>query len=197
MAPKVQRRLIPNGETPLVVTMGLENFEFHPEGHRSRIVHEFIRQRRDGRSWYIGVVQGAHVIKEALKASRPEMFRWRRIVLIDCRALNDPQATQHIGVHPRILDACARHKAIRDTAKVIGYGARRAMSDGVPVAYVCICKSGRHRSVAVSKGLLWVFAGHERDWRRREPLGPRMGSTDLWRSMFGVHVLPYLRPRHG
>ena len=49
MAPKVQCRLVPNGESPLVVTMGLENFEFHPEGHRSRIVHEFIRQRRDGR----------------------------------------------------------------------------------------------------------------------------------------------------
>ena len=99
-----------NNRNPLIVTLGLDNFESHPDGKPSKLLADFIKEKRGGKSYNVRLDQDANIVEEALRASRPDLFRKRRIVLVDCRPLNDPQAIKHIGTHPEILDACARHK---------------------------------------------------------------------------------------
>ena len=53
--------------------------------------------------------------------------------------------TRHIGFNPKILDATADSPAFLHIADVIGALIKEANKDGVPAAYVCFCRSGRHR----------------------------------------------------
>ena len=85
---------------------------------------DFIWEKHNGFSYGVEVVRDTHVIAGALRASRPELFKDRHNIPIDCRSLNDPQATKHIGLHPNILDACSNQRGVEAIAKSIGYSAR-------------------------------------------------------------------------
>ena len=143
----------PRRNSNLVITMGLDNFESHPKGRSTSILADYIIAEYAGQSSMVSVEDDAHVIKEALRASRPDLFKDRRIVLIDCRTLNGPRATRHIGIHPNILDATADSPAFLHMDDAIGAITKATGKDDVPAAYVCFCRSGRHRSVAVATGL--------------------------------------------
>ena len=68
----------------LVVTMGLDNFKSNPESQNTSVLVDYIMAEHAGQSSMVGVEEDGHVIKEALMASRPELFKDRRIALIDC-----------------------------------------------------------------------------------------------------------------
>ena len=84
----------------------------------------------------MSVEDDAAVIKEALRASRPDLFTGRRIALIDCRTLNDPKATRHTGIHPRILQATADNIQFENIADVIGACIKETQKGDQPAAYV-------------------------------------------------------------
>ena len=149
--------------TTMICTVGLENFETHPDGDRSTSVHDHLGQYYQGKSSGLSVDDNEYLIKEALKKSRPSLFRGRRIVLVDCRALMDPHKTGHIGLHPDILRATVKNRHFESIAKKIAGGILDAEERGLPFVIATICRSGRHRSVAVAAiiGELLHTRGHK------------------------------------
>ena len=73
--------------------------------------------------------------------------------MFDCRSVHDPTTTRHVGYNPKILEATADSPAFLRIADVIGAYIKESDKDDMPVAYVCFCRSGHHRSVAVATGL--------------------------------------------
>ena len=168
---------------PLIITLGLDNFESHPRANTSKLLADFIKEKRGGKSYNVNLDQDADIIEEAIRASRPKLFRGLRIVLIDCRSLNDPQAIKHIGTHPNILDACARHKSFNSIAETIGVGIKKAIDDDVPVCYVCVLQVWTTPKRRSQRGYFRVPRGHGRHLRLSASLGSRMAAENLRRKV--------------
>ena len=89
----------------VLCTVGLDNFVSHPDSDMTTTLRAHLDAYYRGNYHDFHVGENEYLIKEALKWSRPRLFRGRRIVLVDCRSLDDLRATEHIGWHPEILEA--------------------------------------------------------------------------------------------
>eukprot|EP00959_Pyramimonas_sp_CCMP1952_P391791 8210598-Pyramimonas_sp.AAC.1 len=88
-------------------------------------------------------------IVDALAAADEWMENVYRYVLVDTRALNDPTHTRHAGHHREILHNSVDNEHFAYNAECVG----RSLAKNASLQSVCIvsiCRSGRHRSVAVS-----------------------------------------------
>eukprot|EP00959_Pyramimonas_sp_CCMP1952_P301459 6307303-Pyramimonas_sp.AAC.1 len=77
------------------------------------------------------------------------MANYDRYVLVDTAALNDPTRTRRLGHHPNILRNLVHDEHFAGVAECV----RKALANKKSTQSVCIvaiCRSGRHRSVAVS-----------------------------------------------
>ena len=95
----------------------LENFETNPDADGSDKLSRHLAENYRGKSRNFDVKENEMLIKEALKASRPTLFRGRRIKLVDCRGLNDPKATKHLSTHPVILEATVNNPEFKKTSR--------------------------------------------------------------------------------
>eukprot|EP00959_Pyramimonas_sp_CCMP1952_P312963 6550943-Pyramimonas_sp.AAC.1 len=160
MAADAGARPTPKGSKFAVIALGLGNFEKNPRCSGSSMLREYIRRRH--RSSHDMTTRGhdAHAIIHALIAANENMAGYDRPVLVDTRALKDPTHTCSIGHHPNILRNSVENEHFAGIAECVGKALARNKSSKF-VCIVAICRSGRHRSVAVSYGAGQFLKQHD------------------------------------
>ena len=88
-------------------------------------------------------------MKEVFIATLGEHQELGNALWVDCKVLRDPQCfslRQHPGLRPAIVDSAAQHSALPGMlTKIKQYVSRESFP-----CIELVCKSGKHRSVAMS-----------------------------------------------
>ena len=147
-----------------IMTMGLENFEIGDKSERgSKIVHAWIRNDGNGKSYGIDLDNKDHrkMLITSLRMNYAHVRRYAidEIILLDCRTLDDaahtPGLRDHLGMHPENMETISTSRSFQRIWPVMV----QQLIDAIltpktqRVLIVTICKSGRHRSVAVREFL--------------------------------------------
>eukprot|EP00959_Pyramimonas_sp_CCMP1952_P279024 5833814-Pyramimonas_sp.AAC.1 len=133
-------------------TMGLDNFESHLHCSGSAMLIDHIHHVYKVKSSRMILEKDIDTVHRAIVAAMPRVFsQVDQVAFIDCRGLNDPTSTRHIGYHPNILEASVEN----DNFNEITHESMLSLfghAQNTRIAVIFICKSGRHRSVACECG---------------------------------------------
>jgi hypothetical protein len=140
-------------------TLGLENFEIGDQSCRqSRLVHDWIKKEGHGYSFGFDLKVEQH--KDKLLVSFKNNydfaagFQDKEIIFVDARPFDDAARNKelrgHLGCHPDNMDTIVNSAAFRKHFPDLQRQVMEAVCSGAKqILVVMVCKSGRHRSVAL------------------------------------------------
>ena len=140
-------------------TLGLENFEVGDKARRqSRLVHDWIKHEGCGHSYGFDLKVKEHHrnLVHSFKKNYDIAagFQDDEIIFVDTRPFNNAAHNQelrgHIGCHPDNMDCIVKSTTFRTDFPFLQRQVMEAVSSGARrLLIVMVCKSGRHRSVAL------------------------------------------------
>ena len=142
-----------------IASLGLENFEIGDQARkRSRLVHDWVKGEGNGQSYGFDLKVPEHHVK-LLKSFKMNYdfaaaFQDNEIIFVDTRRFDDAAHNSdlrgHLGCHPDNMNIIVTSRTFQTYFPVLQKQVIEAVISGLQqLLIVMVCKSGRHRSVAL------------------------------------------------
>ena len=140
-----------------IATLGLENFEIGDKASkRSRVVHEWVKHAGHSYGFDLKVKEHHCKLLESFKMNYDFVaaFQDNEIIFVDTRRFDDAASNKdlrgHLGCHPDNMETIVNSATFRRFFPVLQRQVIEAVCSGAQqLLIVMVCKSGRHRSVAL------------------------------------------------
>lgn len=136
----------------IVCSLGLRNFERNPDNRlHQHELRDYVEKQLEGKFGRFRLDDyNKMFVKSILTKEQPELVRGRRVVVLDCRSIDDPDRYPHVGTYPEIFEKVIAHPKLKDIIKDMYDQIGNAMRYAHQITIVVVCTSGRHRSVAIA-----------------------------------------------
>ena len=107
----------------------MKNFELNPDNklHQKKL-RSYVEKDLQGKFGRFHLDDyNRSFLRSILTEELPEMFNGRRIILVDCRSIDDPDRYPHVGTYPEIFEKVMNHPKLNRYAH--------------PITIVLICTS--------------------------------------------------------